>query len=156
VKNFLSKIFKRKVEYHPPVVMRTHVVPNTTQHLYKNCKNILSENQIPLKKIKFVYEKSFIYDVDNNKINPEYKTIIPIKKNHPVIEVDKPENTMEVFLGEYRTVDNYATLKQLTGKTKKGIAFLVHADIENVMWLSNLDDAVNHYWNSWEDFEYNT
>ena len=136
--------------------MHTHHVPNTTQHLYKNCKTLLSENQIPLKKIRFVYEKSFIYDVDNNKINPEYETIIPIKKKHPVIEVDKPENTMEVFLGEYRTVDNYATLKQLTGKTKKGIAFLVHADIEDVMWLTNLDDAINHYWNGWEEFEYIT
>ena len=156
MKNFLSKIFKRRIEYHPPMVMHIHHVPNTTQYLYKNCKDILSENQIPLRKIRFVYEKSFIYDIDNNIINPKYKTIIPVKKKHPVIEVGKPENTMEIFLGEYRTADNYAILKQLTKETKKGIAFLVHADVENVMWLTNLDDAVNHYWNSWEDFEYNT
>lgn len=134
--------------------MHTHDVPNTTQHLYKQCKDILTENQIPLRKIRFVYEKSFIYDVDNNKINPEYKKIIPVKRKHPIIEIDKPKNSMEVFLGEYRTEDNYAMLKQLTRNTKKGIAFLVHADIENVMWLTNLDDAVNHYWNMWEDFEY--
>jgi len=138
------------------MVVHTHNTPNTTQYLYKNCKDILAENQIPLRKIKFVYEKSFIYDVDNNVINPKYKTIVPIKKKHPVIEVGKPENSMEVFLGEYRTADNYATLKQLTRKTKNGIAFLVHADIENVMWLTNLDDAINHYWGAWEDFEYNT
>lgn len=156
MKNFLKKIFSRPIKYHDPVVIRTHNAPNTTQYLYGECKQLLSENQIPLHKIRFVYEKSFIYDVDNNKINPEFKTIIPVKKKHPVIEIGKPENTMEVFLGEYRTINNYETLKELTRKTKKGIAFLVHKDIEEVMWLANLDDAINHYNQMQANFEYNT
>ena len=32
-------------------------------------------------------------------------------------------------------------LKQLTKKTKHGIVFFVDDKIEDVMWLTNLDDA---------------
>jgi len=141
VKNFLKKIFRERIEYHSPMIMHTHNVSNTTQYLYKQCKDLLTENRIPLHKIRFVYEKSFIYDIDNNKINPKYKVILPIKKNHPTIEIGKPENTIEVFLGEYRTTDNYSMLKQITRKTKHGIVFFVDDNIEDVMWLTNLDDV---------------
>lgn len=154
MKKFLKKLFTRPIEYHPAVVMRTHDVPTTTQHLYKGCKLLLSENGIRIHKIKFVYEKSFIYDIDNNVINPEYKVIIPIKKKHPTIEIGKPENTMEVFLGEYNTPNNFNILKDMIRNTKRGIAFLVHKDINDVMWMANLDAAANHYNNYGEDFDY--
>jgi hypothetical protein len=95
---------------------------------------------------------SFTYDVDKSVINPTYKQLIPDNKKYPVIEVEKPLNTMTVVLGENRTYNNYELLKQLTKKSKRGIALLVNDDYDEVMWLANLDEAVDYY-NTMNDYD---
>jgi hypothetical protein len=116
----------------------------------------LIENQIPIHKIRFVTEKSFIYDVDKNVINPSYKVIIPIKKKNPVIEVDKPLNTMTVYLGENRDGDNYRLLRILSKKSKRGVALLLDDNFDEVMWIANLDDATAYYKEILTNLDYNT
>ena len=138
--------FKKKLsgkDYFEAVDTQT---TSNNDFLIKNCRIKLSEHKIPLKKIKFVFEKSFTYDVDKNIINPPYKVMMPHNKKHPIIEIGKPENVMKVFLGENRTYDNYRILKQLASKSKRGIALLVDTEnFDEVMWVANLDDAYEYY-----------
>lgn len=143
-------------DYCEPITMGGVVMSADNQLLIKNSRNVLSENQINLNKIKFVFEKSFIYDVDNNIINPEYKIITPKKAKHPTIEVGKPANTLTVYLGENRTYNNFSMLKQLVKQSKKGVVLMVGTDFEEVMWLTNLDDAIDYYNQIQENLNYNT
>jgi hypothetical protein len=126
------------------VIGHTNVVPDNVSMIAIS-KDQLIENRIPLNKIRFVTEVSFLYDVDNDKINPTYKVMLPKKEKNPIIEIGKPQNTMTVFLGENRTGNNYAYLKQILKKSKRGVALLIGFNYEEVMWLTNLDDAVDYY-----------
>jgi hypothetical protein len=150
--------FKKKltaIDYYAPIDFNTHVVSNTNnQHLIAISKEQLINNGIPLNKIRFVFEKSFLYDVDNNNINPSFKTMIPIKKKHPVVEIGKPERTILVHLGENITYNNFAHLKNLAHKSKKGVALLVGDNYEEVMWTASLDDAIEFYNESFYGLEY--
>lgn len=150
--------FKRKLtanDYHAPIEHGTYVVSNDDyQRLIGISKEQLIENGIPLNKIRFVFEKSFIYDVEKNAINPSFKTMIPIKKKHPVIEIGKPEHTILVHLGENRTYDNFLHLKNLAKKSRKGVALLVGDNYEDVMWTASLDDAIEFYKEGFYNLEY--
>lgn len=143
-------------DYHEAIIHKTNNSSESNTYLLKVCKDLLIENRIPLNKIKFVFDKSFVYDVDNNVINPQYKIILPLKKKHPVIEVGKPLNTMTVNLAENRGYDNFKILKQIAGKSKKGIALLVSNELEDVMWIASLDEAVNFYKQMEVNLDYNT
>jgi hypothetical protein len=142
-------------DYHEMSIVtgHTNVVPNN-ESVIKISKDQLIDNRIPLGKIRFVSEASFIYDVDNDVINPTYKVMLPKKERHPIIEIGKPQNTMTVFLGENRNGDNYGHLKKMLKKSKRGVALLVGFDYEEVMWIANLDDAVNYYKESLNQYEY--
>lgn len=129
-------------DYHD--AQTTNVIVNDAE-VVKTCKNQLIDNNIPLTKIRFISESSFTYDVNNDVINPTYKIIMPKKQKHPVIEIGKPESIMTVFLGENRTNDNYDLLKKILKKSKRGVVLQVGTDYEEVMWLTNLDNAVEFY-----------
>lgn len=132
-------------DYFETITLHTNVASEHNRELVIKCKDLLIENRIPLSKIRFVFDFSFIYDVDTGAINPSYKAMIPINKKYPVIEIGKPENTMHVCLGEHRTSDNYAYLKHIAHKSKKGVAILVDTNYNEVIWLANLDEAVAFY-----------
>jgi hypothetical protein len=142
-------------DYHPAMTMNTHVAPNTNSYLYKACKTLLIENRVPIHKIRFVTEKSFIYDVDKNVINPSFKIITPINKKHPVIEVDKPLNTVTVCLGKNRAGDNYLLLRVLAKKSKRGVALLLDDNFDEMMWIANLDEAYDYYNEMLKNLDYN-
>jgi hypothetical protein len=142
-------------DYHDVLIItgHTNVVPEN-QTMIKISKDQLIENRIPLSKIRFVSEASFIYDVDNDIINPTYKVMMPKKERHPIIEIGKPQNTITVFLGENRTNNNYTLLKQLLRKSKKGVVLLIGFNYDEVMWLTNLDEAIAFYKESLNNLDY--
>jgi hypothetical protein len=119
--------------------------PSENESMVKLSKDQLIDQRIPLTKIRFVLDTSFVYDVDNNIINPKYKVMLPTDGRSPVIEVGKPQNTMTVFLGENRTHNNFTLLKDMVKKSKRGVALLVGFNYEDVMWIANLDNAVEYY-----------
>ena len=153
-RNFPYIRFYKKLtseDYHDAQV--TDNVSND-EEMVKISKNQLIDNKIPLTKIRFVSESSFTYDVDNDAINPIYKIILPKKQRNPIIEIGKPENIMTVFLGENRTTNNYDLLKRILKKSKRGVVLQVNTDYEEVMWLANLDGAVEFYMESRNIVEY--
>jgi hypothetical protein len=101
--------------------------------LIRKNKELLSLNQIPLNKIRFIFKPTFTYDVDHNIINPHYETFMPLRKdgsgffddNAPVIEINKPKNLLKLAVDTYRTNDSYAIIKQMVKKSKRGVVIFI-------------------------------
>lgn len=131
-------------------------------------RQLLLDNQVPINKIRFVFQPSFEYDVDKNIINPKYDTMIPIdggtgkvKMGQPEINIGRPENLIYVPVITYKVDDNYAFIKHMVKKTKRGIAIFIvdemitnlkgekehyHSSVDcEVIRLINLDDAIEYY-----------
>jgi hypothetical protein len=155
IPEFLLKLFRKESEpvKYNTLYQNANLMSKEQKELLKSCRRILTDNKIPINKIKFVFESSFVYDIDTDTINPTYKQLVPDNNKYPTIEIGVPHNIMTVFLGENRTYDNYALLKLLTKKSKKGVALLVDTDFEDVMWLANLDDAIDYYHTSQKLYE---
>jgi hypothetical protein len=156
IPNFILKFFRKESEpvKYDTFYQNAYPISKEQKELLKLCKRVLTDNGVPLSKLKFVFETSFTYDVDNNTINPLYKQLIPNNKKHPTIEIGVPQNTMTVFLGENRMYDNYKFLKDKLRKSKKGVAILVDIDYDDVMWIASLDDAAAFYAESLKHLEY--
>lgn len=141
-------------EDYTTITLHNNPIEEIDATLLKICKNQLLSNGISIHKIRFVNETSFIYDVDNNVINPQYKVMMPNNSKNPIIEIDKPLNTMRVFLGENRTDNNFELLKNITKKSKRGIVLLLSDELEEVMWTASLDDAAAYYGEMLKNLDY--
>jgi hypothetical protein len=122
-------------------------------------------NQVPLDKIRFVFNPCFTYDADKNIVNPKYEIFIPLRKDGsglfdnkaPVIEFNKPEKLMMVSVSNYKVDDNYDFIKQMVKKSKRGVVIFIaddttflnepyHYSVDTeVIRLINLDEAIEYY-----------
>jgi hypothetical protein len=154
IPRFLLSLFGKKdgSEPYKTVVLNGRPMTKAQKELLKTCKKRLSDNSIPLNKIRFVLEPSFIYDIDSNAINPTYTQLIPRKRKHPVVEIGKPKNSLTVFVGQYQTVNNFNVIRNLARSTRKGLVVLAsEEDYNTVVWLANLDDAIQFYYQNMDD-----
>lgn len=153
---FLIKIFRKKgePEKYEAFLLNGNLMSKEQKEMLKISKKILNDNNVPLNKIRFVLEPSFMYDIDNDRINPTYRQLVSKNKKAPIIEINKPENSMMIFLGVYKALDNYDMLKKLVKQTKKGVIILAGNDYDDVIYLANLDDAIAHYNEIINQFEY--
>jgi len=116
------------------------------KELIKNCKKMLVDNGVPVHKIKFVLEPSFMYDLDKRAINPTYKQLIPTSKKMPMIEINKSQNTMMIYVGEYKTYDNFKILSDIVKRSKAGVIVWANdIDFNDMIGFVNLDDAIDYY-----------
>jgi hypothetical protein len=148
IPKFLFLLFQKKdePELYKTIILNNKVMSKAQKELIKSCRKILSDNNVPLNKIRFILESSFMYDIDKNTINPTYKQLIPKNKKRPIIEIDKPKNLMTIFLGEYETENNFDVVKTLLKKTKKGLIILANnIDYNLIISIANLDDAIIFY-----------
>lgn len=124
------------------------------KEVVNSCKRVLGDNNVPLNKIKFILEPAFTYDVTKDRINPTYKRLIPKNKNLSVIEINKPYHLMTIFVGEYRTLDNFKHLKNAVKRTKRGVVVWANntIDYHEMIGVSDLDNAVAYYFNK-QNFE---
>jgi hypothetical protein len=118
----------------------------------KAAKELLTFQGIPLNKVRFVFERTFTYDVDADIVNPKYTVLQPkkkFKKAHPV-EIGKPVNFMTISVGLYQTDhDNYESVKKIIKGSKRGVVInLGFASLDYTFLMANLDNAVDFYKNS--------
>ena len=161
-------LFKGKTMYEKHT-MGGHVLDSKHKRLIHDNQNLLLEHQVPINKIRFVFQPTFTYDIDKNVINPVYHAFLPINgnnglfaKDEPVIEVGKPEHLITVFVGSYKMEDNYAYLKETLKRCKKGVVIMLDDEIiyhyrtneskpyefivdDEVIRFAVLDDAIEHY-----------
>ena len=128
----IFKVFKKKIVY------KKHTLGSNTRQawqkeLIRKNQNFLSANQVPINKIRFVFQPCFQYDIDADKINPVYDIMFPIRtdtglfvKDSPIIEVGKPLNLMTIGVGNYQMADNYAYLKETLKRCKLGIVIFIN------------------------------
>jgi len=154
IPNFIHRFFQKKdlAEKYEIHYLNAKPMSKEQKELIKSCRRILIDNKVSLNKIRFVLEPSFTYDIDNNKINPTYKQLIPKNKKLGVIEIGIPRNIMQIFVGEYHTDDNFAVLRELVMKTKHGIVVWVNKiDYNDMIGIVNLDNAINYYKTQYDD-----
>lgn len=163
--------FKKNITYKPFDMGGDSMINDEIlRELVKRNKALLLDNQVPIGKIRFVFQPSFTYDVDRDVVNPKYQVMLPIDekglfvKDAAVIEVGKPENVIRVNVRSYRTDDNYEYLKSLLKYSKRGLAIYIGNDTQisyftgeadpvkfsvdcEVIRFANLDEEVQEYLN---------
>jgi hypothetical protein len=169
---FISEFpfIKFKKRFSPNEYMRVPSMPLNLnlkdKTLITRNRHLLSLNQIPLNKIRFVFQPAFSYDIDKDVINPQYETFIPLRKDGsglfdnkaPVIEFGKPEKLVMIVVNNYKVNDNYVFIKQLLKNSKRGIVIFLADDIgekisseykyyvdSEIIRLSDLDEEVEKY-----------
>lgn len=120
-------------------------------------KTYLLDNNVPINKIRFVFQPTFNYDIDNDIINPKYDVLLPINgntglfcSNEPEITINCPKNMMMISVDSYRFDDNYKFLKNVVKNTKKGIVIYVSDNPneefcvnDDIIRIAVLDEIIN-------------
>jgi hypothetical protein len=134
-----------KPEDYTTIIVNGKPLTTAQRETIRIAKNVLSREQIPLNKIRFVFDRTFEYDVDTDTVNPKYKRLVPkiqSKKIHP-IEIGKPENIMEIHLGLY----DFDYIKDVVKSSKMGVVMMLMrgsegAGITHDVLMANLDGAI--------------
>jgi hypothetical protein len=142
------KPFKKKIIYKPYDMGDNVVNDEALRELVKKNKELLLNNQVPIAKIRFVFQPSFTYDIDNDVINPKYQVMLPLDEksglfvnNAAIVEIGKPANLMKVNVRNYRTDDNYAYLKSILKYSKNGLAVYIGTD-NQINYFTGVADHV--------------
>jgi hypothetical protein len=149
------------IEIVPNIVDYKSVIVNEKQlsdeekRQLKEAKEILSLHQIPLNKVRFVFDMKFTYDVTNNVVNPRYVKLIPKKKtkHDQSIDIDAPADLMTIIVGTYQTdYDDFKNVREIIRKSKKGVVIMLDdsgsgnlSGIEYNILMANLDVAINFH-----------
>jgi len=143
------------------IVMNDHENTEKQKEMIKFVTGILSVNQIPINKIRFVFTPSFLYDINNDKINPVYQIMIPNKlggrTKKPIVEIGKPENSITIKFCEYVDIDDYETIKPVVKASKKGVVMYIdEINFQGIVGACNLDTSIAFHYQLLENFEYNS
>lgn len=166
------KLFKKKIVYKPYNMGGDSMINDEMlRELVKKNKTLLLNNQVPISKIRFVFQPTFTYDIDKDVVNPKYLIMLPTDeknglfvKDAAIVEIGKPENIIRITVKNYRTDDNYAYLKTILKYCKKGIIIYIgeNNDINyftgeaephkfsvdcDVIRFANLDEEIQIYKN---------
>jgi len=147
--------FFKHVEVQTPpnfdtVIVNGEELTELEKKQIKAAKDLFILQQIPLNKVRFVFDFKFTYDIDKDIVNPKYTVLVPRKKkknNHP-IEIGVPENLMTISVGVYQTdYDDFNNVRSIIKNTKKGVVVkLSHIEhfsgLEHDMLMANLDKAI--------------
>lgn len=148
--------------------MNDGVITKEMKLLIKRNKQLLLDNQISIKKIRFVFSPSFTYDIDKDIVNPEYEVMIPTDgrgiymSSLPEISINKPKNFIRIIVKNFMTADNYELLKNVVESSRKGIVIFItdetitlfkdYGDIPyefgvytDVIRFADLDEHINEY-----------
>lgn len=128
------------------IVMNNDELTPKQRELIDFIDGILSINSIPSNKIRYVFNRSFLYDIDNNKINPTYQVMRPInfgRKKKPDIEIGKPENTINITIGEHIDIDDFEIIKFFIKQNKKGVVIYINEnDFHGIVGIIGLNSSI--------------
>ena len=152
-------LFKDKTMYEKHTFGNDGIYHNDLLTLINKNKTYLLDNNVPLNKIRFVFQPTFNYDVDKDIINPKFDVLFPINGNNglfckdkPEITINKPKNLITIAVDSYRFDDNYKFIKDCLKSTKRGIVIYI-SDYPNnefcvdddVIRMSIIDMEINNH-----------
>ena len=148
------KIIPKIVDYESIIVNEKQLSDEEKKQL-KEAKEILSLHQIPLNKVRFVFDVKFTYDVTNNIVNPRYVKLVPKKKTKydQSIAIDAPTDLMTILVGTYQTdYDDFKNVREIIRKSKKGVVIMLGdsgsgnlSGLEYNILMANLDAAIDFH-----------
>lgn len=150
MENFLNRFFGflKQKRYQSNKYQSVNVGGDNSddfRELIKKNRNLLSDNGVNLNKIRFIFQPTFTYDIDRDCVNPQYSVYLPLRnddsglfdKHAPLLELGKPANLVTGTVNNYKFEDNYAFIKELTKKTKRGIAIYIIEHQDAIDCLGN-------------------
>ena len=148
------KIIPKIVDYNS-VIINEKVLSDEEKRQIKEAKEILSLHQIPLNKVRFIFDVKFTYDVTKDIVNPRYVKLIPKKKTKydQSIDIDAPTNLMTILVGTYQTdYDDFKNVREIIRKSKKGVVIMLDnsgsgnlSGLNYNILMANLDAAINFH-----------
>jgi hypothetical protein len=147
------KIIPKIVDYVSVIVNEKQLSDEEKRQL-KEAKEILSLHQIPLNKVRFVFDVKFTYDVTNNIVNPRYVKLVPKKKTKydQSIAIDAPTDLMTILVGTYQTdYDDFKNVREIIRKSKKGVVITLNdlgtgkIGLDYCILMANLDTAIDFH-----------
>jgi len=151
--------FKTEDNGYERIVIKDRPKTKRQSDLVKKVKAVLRESRIPTNKIRFVFEPTFLYDIDANEINPVYTVMMPRRKKKPIIEVDKPANSFVIKFCEFIDIDDDETIKPVVMSSKKGVVMYIdekNFNFDYNVGAVNLDASIAFHQQILENFEYNS
>ena len=150
------KIVLKLVDYDKVIVNEKELSDEEKRQI-KLAKELFSLHQIPLNKIRFIFDTKFTYDVAKDIVNPKYVKLIPKKKtkhNH-IIDVDAPAELMTITVGTYQTdYDEFKNVREIIKKSKKGVVVSLDdlgtgkIGLDYCILMTNLDSAIEFYYSN--------
>lgn len=137
---FIKKLFSRT---KTPVMYKKYTIndrPLTPEmkSLIKVNQRLLLDNNIPIKKVRFVFTPLFQYDIDADEINPKYDVLLSPNILLPPIYIDKPQNMVEVRVSNYYTENNYEKIRELVKSSNTGIViYLSEKELEDEVFYGH-------------------
>lgn len=123
------------------ITMNNDELTQKQKDLIKFINGILSVDNVPINKIRYVFNYTFLYDIDNNVINPKYQVMKPTNlgwKKKPCIEIGKPENSIQINFVKYIDIDDIT--KQMVMISKRGVVLYVDEyQFDGEVGIINLD-----------------
>ena len=148
------KIVPKIVDYDSVIVNEKRLSDEGKRQI-KKAKEILSLHQIPLDKIRFIFDTKFTYDVIKNVVNPRYVKLIPKKKTKydQSIDIDAPAELMTIHVGPYQTdYDDFKNVREIIRKSKRGVVIMLDdsgsgnlSGLEYNILMANLDSAIKFH-----------
>ena len=150
------KIVPKPVDYDS-IIMNEKELSDEEKRQIKLAKELFSLHQIPLNKIRFIFDTKFTYDISKDVVNPKYVKLIPKKKtkhNH-IIDVDAPAELMTITVGTYQTdYDEFKNVREIIKKSKKGVVVSLDdlgtskIGLDYCILMTNLDSAIEFYYSN--------
>ena len=147
------KIVPKPVDYDS-IIMNEKELSDEEKRQIKLAKELFSLHQIPLNKIRFIFDTKFTYDISKDVVNPKYVKLIPKKKtkhNH-IIDVDAPAELMTITVGTYQTdYDEFKNVREIIKKSKKGVVVSLDdlgtgkIGLDYCLLMANLDSAIEFH-----------
>jgi len=149
--------FKIKKNKYNEIIINDNFRTEKQKELIKFIKGILSVDQVPINKIRFVFAPLFFYDIGNDKVNPIFQILLPekynSKKDRPIIEIGKSEKTIPIRFSEYVDIDDNL-IKLVLKHSKKGIVMYINENYFNgTVGIVNIDTVIEYYNQTIEDYE---
>jgi hypothetical protein len=150
------KIVPKPVDYDSIIVNEKELSDEEKRQI-KLAKELFSLHQIPLNKIRFIFDTKFTYDISKDVVNPKYVKLIPKKKTKHthIIDVDAPAELMTITVGTYQTdYDDFKNVREIIRKSKKGVVVSLddlgtgNIGLDYSILMTNLDSAIEFYKNS--------
>lgn len=151
------RLISSKIKYKTRIIGGDYLTDQQVELIKKN-RDILIENGIQIRKVRFVFDYQFEYDPITNTVNPEYRILTPVDRFGNEIEhmspktINKPDGLIQLVIQMHQTEYgyHYEYIRQAIKYSENGVVFYINIENGREVSVENhdlrmiiLDDVIN-------------